>query len=144
MRDRSLSASATEIRSPRRRRVICALSALCALPSAWAQRPGKPYRIGFPSVVPRQAFGHLADALEQGLRDDRDAYLETQQRQQQLRVDLLASLEKLDLQESRLETVTKQLEALKTPRSLSVTVEELIAMGRAVQKQLDEKGEWTP
>lgn len=49
--------------------VICALSALYALPSAWAQRLRKPFRIGFPSIAPRQAFEHLAQALEQGLRD---------------------------------------------------------------------------
>ena len=88
-------------------------------------------------VLPGSA---LLKYLEQGMRDDRDAYLDTQQRQQQLRADLIASLEKLDLQESRLETITKKLEALKTPRSLSVSVEELFAIGRAIQKQIDEKG----
>jgi len=54
---------------PDRRMFISALGALFALPTAWAQRPRKPLRIGFPSIVPRQAFEHLAQAFEQGLRD---------------------------------------------------------------------------
>jgi hypothetical protein len=85
----------------------------------------------------------LLKYLDQGIRDDSDAYLETQRRQQQLRADLLATLEKLDLQEARVDTITKQLKALKEPPTLNMTLQQLFAIGSEIQKRI-EKGEVKP
>ena len=82
----------------------------------------------------------LLKYLSQGVKDDIDTYLESQVRQQQLRAELLTSLEKLDLQEARLETIAKHLKALQEPRTLEASVQELFAIGRAIQKQLAERG----
>lgn len=83
-----------------------------------------------------QSGSALLKFLEGGLREDREAFIQAQQRQQQLRADLLASLEKIDRQEARLETIMKELKKLEQPRSLKVTAEQLYAIGRAVQTRL--------
>jgi hypothetical protein len=79
--------------------------------------------------------------LDQGLADALEIYLQSHLRQHQLRTELLASLAKLDLQEARLDAVTEQLRVLKTPPKLEDTARDLFAIGRAIQKQLGEKGE---
>lgn len=53
----------------RKRSLLCAMGTLCLVPLAWAQAPKSPYRIAFPSIVPRKAFEHLALAFEQGLQE---------------------------------------------------------------------------
>jgi hemoglobin-like flavoprotein len=76
--------------------------------------------------------------LNQGLQEDREAFVQAQQRQQQLRAELLASLERIDRQETRLEAIRKELKKLAQPHDLKVTAEQLYAIGQAIQKQLAE------
>jgi uncharacterized membrane protein len=85
-----------------------------------------------------QSGAGLLRFLNQGLQEDREAFVQAQQRQQQLRAELLASLERIDRQETRLEAIRKELKKLAQPHDLKVTAEQLYAIGQAIQKQLAE------
>ena len=52
-----------------RRRFVAVVGSALVAPQAFAQKPGKVYRIGFPVIPPHKAVEHLIVALEDGLRD---------------------------------------------------------------------------
>jgi len=91
------------------------------------------------SSSPPTPWSALISFLDKGLRDDRDAVVETMRRQQELRTGLLQALGEIDRQDQRLRAVRDQLLRLEQPPSLKANVEELIAIGEAVRKQLQQR-----
>lgn len=83
-----------------------------------------------------RAWAQLLDFFEHGLQDDRDAFLESEHRQQQLREELLSTLLKLDRQEARLRAVRDHLLKLERQPSASTRLPELYGIGRAIFEQL--------
>ncbi len=91
--------------------------------------------IASPGVI--QINTSLAEFLQRGLEQDRKAYLEAQRRQQQLRENLLVELVKIDAQTQRLKTIRKKLLELEKDPTFEARFEQVVAIGKAVRKQLN-------
>jgi hypothetical protein len=91
------------------------------------------------SSAPPTPWSALIGFLEKGLRDDRDAFVDSMRRQQELRTGLLQALGEIDRQDQRLRAVRDQLLRLEQAPSLKANVDELIAIGDAIRKQLQQR-----
>jgi hypothetical protein len=78
----------------------------------------------------------LLDFLHQGLRDDKEGYLDAHRRQRQLRIDLLSELEKLKVQEASLKKIRNELMKLESYPSPQVQIKTLLAIGSTVREQI--------
>jgi hypothetical protein len=98
------------------------------------------------AVLLAESFASAGDApkvwsaliafLEGGLKEDREAYLEAHRRQQQLGIDLLTALEKIDRQTQRLSNVKSGLIELEKEPTIESQLKQFLALGEVVAKQL--------
>lgn len=89
------------------------------------------------SSAPPDVWAEMLRFLDEGLKEDRVAYLETQQRQQQLRSDLLAGLAKIDPQTQLIENIRNKLIDLENEPSIATRMRDVYVIGIAVANQLN-------
>ena len=89
------------------------------------------------SSAPPDVWAGILGFLEEGLKEDRVAYLETQQRQRQLRSDLIAGLAKIDPQTQLIENIRKRLIDLENEPSIATRMRDVYVIGIAVANQLN-------
>ncbi|MCB1949634.1 hypothetical protein [Nitrosomonas sp.] len=82
---------------------------------------------------------NLFQFIRNGLEEDWNAYRDANHRQQQLRVELLEGLEKIDQQTSRLKTIQKELEKLSKDPSIQSSFKQYLKIGEAITEKLKAK-----
>lgn len=80
----------------------------------------------------------LIQFMRSGLEEDWDTYRQAIQRQQQMRVELLEGLEKMDQQTERLKTIQKELDKLVKKPSLQTNLKQYLEIAKAINKKLNE------
>ncbi len=79
--------------------------------------------------------------LDNGLKEDQNAYLLASQRHQQLKIDLLNGLESIDQQSNRLKSILDELQKLENDPSMEDKLNQYFVIGQAVRAQIATQNE---
>ena len=85
-------------------------------------------------------FQTIINFVDEGVAKENKVYLEVFQRQNKLKKDLIADLEKIDQQKEQLAKIRKQLTILATKPSVKDEGENLVKLGQAIQNSMSEEG----